>query len=57
MRILIDMNLTPRWVEYLDGSGHEARHWSSIGSALAKDSEICEYARRHGMSCWFRDRA
>jgi len=31
MHVLIDMNLTPRWVEYLNGVGHDAVHWSSIG--------------------------
>lgn len=45
MRILVDMNLTPRWVEYLNGAGHETYHWSLIGAASAKDREICEYAR------------
>jgi predicted nuclease of predicted toxin-antitoxin system len=47
MRILIDMNLTPRWVECLNSAGHEAQHWSSLGSVSAKDREICEYARTH----------
>jgi predicted nuclease of predicted toxin-antitoxin system len=45
MRILVDMNLTTRQVEYLNGAGHEACHWSPVGSASAKDREICEYAR------------
>jgi len=48
MRILVDMNLTPRWVGLLSGGGHEACHWSSVGSASAKDREICHYAREHG---------
>ena len=26
MRILIDMNLTPRWVAHFNGAGHEAHH-------------------------------
>src|SRR5579862_5390195 len=47
MRVLIDMNLTPRWAGYLINAGHDAAHWSSIGPFSAKDSEICEYARRH----------
>ena len=47
MRLLIDMNLTPRWVQFLHDAGHEAVHWSSAGSSSAKDSEICGYARRH----------
>jgi predicted nuclease of predicted toxin-antitoxin system len=48
MRILVDMNLTPRWVEHLNAAGHEARHWSSLGSPTAKDREICDYARAQG---------
>ena len=42
------MNLTPRWVEYLGRAGHDAHHWSSLGSATAKDREICAYARERG---------
>jgi predicted nuclease of predicted toxin-antitoxin system len=47
MRILFDMNPTPRWVEHLRAAGHEVVHWSAVGSAKAKDREICEYARAH----------
>jgi predicted nuclease of predicted toxin-antitoxin system len=46
MRLLIDMNLTPRWVQSLSEAGHEAVHWSSVGKPTAPDSEICAYARR-----------
>lgn len=48
MRLLIDMNLTPRWVAALAAAGHEAIHWSALGSIHAPDSEICEHARREG---------
>ena len=48
MRLLIDMNLTPRWVPFLRNAGQEAAHWSSAGSISAKDGEICDYARTHG---------
>jgi predicted nuclease of predicted toxin-antitoxin system len=47
MRLLVDMNLTPRWVEFLASAGHEAVHWSSVGSISAKDAYICEFARQH----------
>lgn len=47
MRLLIDMNLTPRWVPFLQNAEHEAVHWSSVGSNSAKDGEICDYARRN----------
>jgi predicted nuclease of predicted toxin-antitoxin system len=48
MRVLIDMNLTPRWVQRLCRAGHEAIHWSSIGRTSAPDQEICDYARLQG---------
>ena len=32
MRFLIDMNLSPKWVEFLTNSGHEAAHWVDIGA-------------------------
>lgn len=47
MRILVEMNLTPRWASYLDAAGHTAIHWSEVGSIRAKDREICDYARHH----------
>src|SRR5438067_1212150 len=47
MRLLIDMNLTPRWVHFLQNAGHEVVHWSLLGVSAAKDGEICDYARRH----------
>jgi predicted nuclease of predicted toxin-antitoxin system len=47
MRVLVDMNLTHRWVDYLSGAGFDAVHWSSFGAATAKDQELCDYAREH----------
>ena len=46
MQLLIDMNLTPRWVAFLEAGGHEALHWSKVGPPDAQDSEICEFARQ-----------
>jgi predicted nuclease of predicted toxin-antitoxin system len=47
MRLLIDLNLTPRRVSHLNTAGHEAVHWSSIGPLAAADHEIRDYARQH----------
>lgn len=47
MRLLVDMNLTPRWVQELAGAGHEAVHWSEAGSPTASDAEICTFASEH----------
>ena len=48
MRLLIDMNLTPRWVQHLNKAGHVCVHWSQLGPAAAPDEEICAYARENG---------
>jgi predicted nuclease of predicted toxin-antitoxin system len=41
------MNLTPRWVPFLQNAGHDVVHWSSVGRISAKNGEICDYAREH----------
>jgi predicted nuclease of predicted toxin-antitoxin system len=33
MKLLIDMNLSPRWVKALAEAEIEASHWSSLGDA------------------------
>lgn len=48
MRLLVDMNLSPRWVSLLNGVNIEAAHWSTIGAGNAPDSEIMAYAAKHG---------
>lgn len=45
MKLLVDMNLSPRWVGVLVTSGIEAAHWSALGANNAPDSEIMAYAR------------
>lgn len=45
MRLLIDMNLSPKWVAFLQSSGFEAAHWANVGVATALDSEIMAYAK------------
>ena len=44
MRILVDMNLTPRWCEVLNRAGHQTVHWSEIGDPSAPDLQIMEWA-------------
>ena len=47
MKILIDMNLSPRWAEVFVSHDIEAVHWSKVGTASAADSEIMEFAQVH----------
>lgn len=45
MKLLVDMNLSPRWVSVLADAGIDAAHWSSHGAKNATDTEIMRYAR------------
>ena len=44
MRFLIDMNLSPKWVQFLTQAGHQATHWSEVGPGDAPDQELLDYA-------------
>ena len=44
MRLLVDMNLSPRWAGFLREAGHDARHWSTVGDPTAPDSTIMRVA-------------
>ena len=48
MKLLVDMNLSPRWVGVLSDAGMEADHWSAIGASNAPDAEIMAYAATNG---------
>jgi len=44
MKLLIDMNLSGRWIGLPNHAGWEAVHWSTVGSDIAADSEIMAFA-------------
>lgn len=48
MKLLVDMNLAPRWVPLLAEAGIEAAHWSTLGTANASDTEIMAFAKTKG---------
>lgn len=45
MKIIVDMNLSPDWVDELMSHGFEAVHWSHVGDPRAPDRTIMEWAR------------
>jgi predicted nuclease of predicted toxin-antitoxin system len=47
MKFVIDMNLSPLWVEVFQAEEWEAVHWSTIGAAHAPDFEIMAWAKAH----------
>lgn len=55
MRLLIDMNLAPRWVAWLVEAGHDGAHWSALGDSRATDVEIIEFARQNGYTILTQD--
>jgi predicted nuclease of predicted toxin-antitoxin system len=44
MTVLVDSNLTPLWVGYLQAAGIDAVHWWSVGKGDAPDEELLEWA-------------
>jgi predicted nuclease of predicted toxin-antitoxin system len=55
VKILIDMNLSPTWVEYLAAHNFEAVHWSAVGDPKADDPVIMDYARENAMLVFTHD--
>ncbi len=55
MKLLIDMNLSPLWVEFLAASGFDSVHWSQIGDPSAPDSRIMDYAAANGFIVFTHD--
>ena len=55
MKILIDMNLSPRWVGFFSNNNIESVHWSHVGSSGATDNEIMAYAKANGYAVFTHD--
>ncbi len=45
MKLLVDMNLSPRWVGTLVEAGFQAAHWSALGPSNAPDTDILAFAK------------
>jgi predicted nuclease of predicted toxin-antitoxin system len=48
LAILVDMNLSPDWVPFLQSHGHTTVHWSAVGNPGALDTELMDWARANG---------
>ena len=55
MKILIDLNLSPSWVQFFADHKIEAVHWSHVGSVSAADSEILAYAAARNLIVFTHD--
>jgi predicted nuclease of predicted toxin-antitoxin system len=45
VNLLIDMNLSPSWVQSFEGFGFPAVHWSTVGDVRASDCVLLKWAR------------
>jgi predicted nuclease of predicted toxin-antitoxin system len=55
VKILVDISLSPQWVEFLGEVGFEATHWSAVGRAEACDAEVLEFAAERGWVLFTHD--
>lgn len=55
MKVLLDMNLSPAWVPFLEAAGVPAVHWSSVGDPRAEDRELMAWARTTGCLVFTND--
>lgn len=55
MKLLLDMNIAPRWVDFLRMQDIAAVHWSNIGAPTAPDIEILTHARDGGYIVFTHD--
>ena len=55
MKVLIDMNLSPRWADALRDAGVESAHWSQLGDPSAPDADIAAFALTEGWLVLTRD--
>ncbi len=55
MKVLIDMNLSMKWVPVLEQYGWRAVHWRNIGELHASDSTIMAWARENGYVVFTQD--
>ena len=55
MRILADMPIPLRTVDFIRGLGHEALHVADLGMEQASDQDIISAAELHGMSVLTKD--
>ena len=54
-KLVIDMNLSPRWVQALLARGWEAVHWSTVGDPRATDRAIMDWAAANQYAVFTHD--
>jgi predicted nuclease of predicted toxin-antitoxin system len=55
VNILVDMNLSPEWVEFLARPGWIIRRWNEVGQATAEDPDIALWAAQNKFAVLTQD--
>lgn len=55
MKLVVDINLSPEWVELFREHGYSAVHWSEIGDPRSPDTVIMAWAREQGYVVFSHD--
>ena len=55
IKILVDVGLSPEWVDVFSRSGWPAVHWSTIGDPRAADRVVMAWARDNGLVVFTHD--
>ena len=55
VKLLVDVNLSPKWVPVLEGLGWPAVHWTDIGDPRATDDAIMAWARQNHHAVFTHD--
>jgi predicted nuclease of predicted toxin-antitoxin system len=55
LSIVVDMNLSPDWVDVISRHGHSAKHWSAVGDPRAPDRTVMDWAAANGYVVFTHD--
>ena len=55
MKLVVDMNMSIKWVDALMEAGFEAHHWRDVGDRSSPDAQIMTYAIEIGAVVLTRD--
>lgn len=55
MKILIDVNLPPKWTKAFAANHIQAVHWTTVGDPRATDEDLMRHAREQGYVLFTHD--
>ena len=55
IKLVVDVSLSPAWVDVFTKHGWSAIHWSTVGDPRAKDRMVMDWAREHASVVFTHD--